>query len=145
MDLMTGLAAAGQALEIAKKLREFDKELKNAEFKLQIADLYTNLAEVKIALADAQTALQAKDAEIAELKAVKALKMQTVEVGGFNYGIAKDGSVLKKPFCPICEQAGGFQIPISNGLRGHDLCPKCNGVFDARKTNLPSGYTLAKS
>lgn len=142
MDIVAGISAAAQALDIAKKLREFDQDFKGAEYKLQIAELYTALAEVKIALADAQSEIQAKQAQIERLEAVTANRMRTIRVQGFNYGIGEDGRPLGKPFCPVCEQTSGMQIQISDGLAGHDLCPKCQGIFDARKTNLPSGFVM---
>ena len=39
MDMVTGIAPY-QALNIAKQLKEFEREFKDAEFKLKIADLY---------------------------------------------------------------------------------------------------------
>lgn len=142
MDIITGLAAASQALEIAKKLRELDQDFKASEFKLQIAELYGNLADVKIALADAKTALQEKDREIERLKQVDDGKLKTIRIGNYNFGIGEDGKPLSKAFCPACEQSNGAQIPISRGLSGHDFCPKCQGVYDARATNLPVGFKV---
>ncbi|PDT24465.1 hypothetical protein [Rhizobium hidalgonense] len=142
MDIMMGLAAATQALDIAKKLREFDQDFKASEFRLQIAELYGNLADVKIALADAKAALQEKDQEIERLKRVNEGKLKTIRIGNYNFGIGEDGKPLSKAFCPACEQSNGAQIPISRGLSGHDLCPKCQGVYDARATNLPVGFKM---
>ena len=65
---MAGISAVSQALDIAKKLKEFEKQFNDAEFKLQIAELYSALADAKISLADAQSVLSAKDEEIKKLR-----------------------------------------------------------------------------
>lgn len=68
MDIMTGLAAAAQAVDITKKLRDLSAELDTATYRAQIAELYSNLADVKIALSDAKEALHERDQEIRRLK-----------------------------------------------------------------------------
>lgn len=142
VDIAAGLAAVGQALSIAKTLREMEKSVSEAEFKLQIADLYTSLSDAKIALADAREALQAKDAEIGKLKSVADNRVKTIRVGQFNYGMGSDGRPFSLPFCPACEQTNGMQVPISRGIGGHNICPKCKGVYSARDTMLPMGFTV---
>ncbi|RWI14450.1 MAG: hypothetical protein EOQ92_28880 [Mesorhizobium sp.] len=68
MDIVGGLAAVGQALDIARQLREFDKSFSDAEFKLKVAELYSALSDTKMALADAREAIQERDSEIRRLK-----------------------------------------------------------------------------
>jgi hypothetical protein len=51
MDIMTGLSAVAQALNVANWLRGIEKEFDAAEFKIKIADLYSALADAKVALA----------------------------------------------------------------------------------------------
>jgi hypothetical protein len=55
MDIMTGLSAVTQALNVANWLRGIEKEFDVAEFKLKMAELYSSLADAKLALADAKT------------------------------------------------------------------------------------------
>lgn len=83
MDLLTGLSAASQALNIVKELREIDKNVDEATFKLKIADLMIALADTKEALANAKKSMSEKDTIIHELK-------QTIS--GFTIG----------NLCPIC-------------------------------------------
>ncbi len=141
MDIVGSLAVAGQALDIVKKLREIDDDLKSAEVKLQLADLYGKLAEVRMALADAQTELRAKDAEIAKLKEVNDGKLKTFMHNGYRFGVDEAGNPLARAFCPAC-LANGQQIIISRGLGGHDLCPKCSGTYSSRDVTLPPGFKL---
>ncbi|RWK90833.1 MAG: hypothetical protein EOR53_30045 [Mesorhizobium sp.] len=42
MDIVVRLAAVGQAFDIARQLREFEKSFSDAEFKLKITELYCN-------------------------------------------------------------------------------------------------------
>jgi hypothetical protein len=141
MDLISGISAASQALDLVKKLREIDADLKGAEAKLKLADLYGMLADVKIALADAQTELKAKDAEIAHLKEVNEGKLKTFMRNGYKFGIGDDGIPLPRAFCPAC-LANGQQIMISEGIGGHDLCPKCEGIYSESDVKLPAGFRL---
>jgi len=67
MDIMTGISAVAQALNIVKSLREVEKGFDAAEFKLKIAELNSTLADAK--LADAKTEIDSKQAEIAALDA----------------------------------------------------------------------------
>lgn len=69
MDLMTGLAAAAQALDITKKLRDLSADLDTATYRAQIAELYTALADVKMALSDAKEAIHERDQKIRKLEA----------------------------------------------------------------------------
>lgn len=141
MDIIGAISIAGQALDIVKKLRELDGDLKASEAKLQLADLYGKLADVKIALADAQTEISGKTAEIAKLKEVNEGKLKTFTRNGYKFGIDENGHPLKKAFCPACI-ANGDQIMISGGLGDHDLCPKCHGVYVASDVTLPFGFKL---
>lgn len=137
MDIISGLAAASQALDIAKRIKDINDGLKDAELKLQIAELYEKLADVKIAFADAKIALQEKDAEINGLKAHTLNTIPTKRFGAYEFGIKEDGSLFDLPFCPNCIQTSGKQISITRGVGGHNLCPACKAVYNARETNAP--------
>lgn len=133
VDIMTGLAAAGQALDIAKKLKELEKNFDSATFRLEIAELMTALADTKIALAEARATLSEKDAEIARLTAVVENKAPVVFYQGFNFGITPDGQSMGKPFCPACEKTKGTQIQIAELMDEHHQCPICQALY----TNPP--------
>ncbi|TIP57028.1 MAG: hypothetical protein E5X56_21845 [Mesorhizobium sp.] len=143
MDIVVRLAAVGQAFDIARQLREFEKSFSDAEFKLKITELYSALSDTKMALADAREAIQERDSEIKRLKVLADSKVRTVRVGQYNYGITPDGKPSSLPFCPTCEQTQALQIQISHGLGGHNLCPKCKGIYNARDTALPVGFQNA--
>lgn len=134
MDIISGLAAASQALDVAKKLRQFEKSFDEAEFKLQIAELYTALSEVKIALADAKETIAEKDAEIRRLTEIQSGKLPVVRRDGFSFGI-ENGRVLRMPFCPTCEQAGAQNL-LSSPIKGKFYCTACQR-FEARIPTPP--------
>lgn len=69
MDIMSALATAGQAIKIAKDLRDIERDMDSASYKAKAAELYGNLADLKMALSDAKEALHEKDGEIKKLKA----------------------------------------------------------------------------
>ncbi|WP_299941165.1 hypothetical protein [uncultured Nitratireductor sp.] len=124
MDIISGLAAASQALDVAKKLRQFEKSFDEAEFKLQIAELYTALSEVKIALADAKETIAEKDAEIRRLTEIQLGNLKVVRRDGFPFGV-ENGKVLPIPFCPTCEQAGTQNL-FSSPIKGKFYCSVCH-------------------
>ena len=140
MDIIAGLSAVSQALDITKKIRELDQDLSSAEFKLQIAELYSALADTKIALSEAQETIATQEKEIKELKTLEEQNMKTVRYEGFNFGIDDDGRSIGRPFCPICEKTKGLQVQIMRGTARHDLCPSCKGVFSDYPWQLPSDH-----
>lgn len=68
MDLMSGLAAASQAIQIAKDLRSIDRTVDEAAFKLPIAELTEKLADTKMALSAAKELTANRDARIRALE-----------------------------------------------------------------------------
>lgn len=144
MDIMTGLTAISQALDITKKIRDLDGQLSDAEFKMQIADLYVSLSDAKIALADAKQTLAERDAEIASLKTHSVGKMRTVSHRGYNFGIDENGKSIGRPFCPVCEKKENMQVQISRGTSKHDLCPSCKAVYGSNgyPWRLPNDFQI---
>ncbi len=67
-EIVTGLAAANQAVGLVKELREIDRSVDEAGFKLKLADLTQLLADAKIALSEANLALNEKDTKIRQLQ-----------------------------------------------------------------------------
>lgn len=142
VDVVAGLAAMAQAIDIVKSIREMDKSLDDAQVKLRMAELYSALTDAKMALADAKMDLQAKDAEIARLKEVVADRVPTIRIGEFNFGVGLTGEVYRWAFCNTCEQTSGLQIIVAPGPGGRNICPKCKGVYDGRATSKPAGFKL---
>jgi hypothetical protein len=83
MDIPAAFSAIGQAITVAKSLRDIDRSMDAATYKLKIAELSGGLADVKIALSDAALSLQDKDTTIRRLQD---------EIDGLKKG----------EFCPIC-------------------------------------------
>jgi hypothetical protein len=102
MDWAVALAAAGQAVSIAKDLREIGKGLGEAETKLKLAELYTNLGDVKMALVDAQTEMRENDREIDDLRKSFELRATLVERGDFKFFAGPDGRAKGMAICPRC-------------------------------------------
>jgi DNA repair exonuclease SbcCD ATPase subunit len=68
MDLISGIAAATQAVQLVKELKAIDRSVDEATFKNMLADLTLALADTKIALSEARVALADREAENADLK-----------------------------------------------------------------------------
>jgi hypothetical protein len=130
MDIMTGISAVAQALNVANWLRGIEKEFDAAEFKIKIADLYSALADAKVALADAKTEMDSKQAEIADLVAQFQVRADTVSSNGYKYERGPDGRPVGYPFCPVCESNGKMTRTTFTGkVRGEVGCPRCKAVY----------------
>lgn len=104
MDIMSALASVGQAIKIAKDLREIERDMDSASYKAKAADLYSNLADLKMALTDAKEELHEKDTVIKKLQA----EIDTLKSG---------------ETCPLCG-VGRLQVTASRadptfGVFGH--------------------------
>lgn len=141
MDVMAGLSAVSTALDIAKKLKEFDKRLGDAEFKLRISELMMSLADAKVALSEAKLSLLAKNEEIASLKKKDRARFRTVSYRGYSFGIDDSGKSIGRPFCPVCE-ARGLQIQLTRVTSTKDLCPSCKAPYGGHPYMLPSDFVI---
>jgi hypothetical protein len=101
MDIMTGLSAIGQALNVVKSLREIEKGFDAAEFKLKIAELNSALADAKVALADAKAEMDSKQAEIEALLAQFQVRAAAVEYNGYKYEEGPEGRPVGYPYCGL--------------------------------------------
>jgi Zn finger protein HypA/HybF involved in hydrogenase expression len=126
MDFAVGLAAAAQALNVVKQIRDIDNAMSVAELKAKMADLYGKLADVRMALTDAQEEVRAKDAEIAALKKRQIEAKPMIEAHGFQHEEV-DGKPKGLPFCPNC-LLEGIQIRPVKVLHAFQ-CPKCKAHF----------------
>lgn len=107
MDFMGAISLATRSLELAKAIKDIDKQLGEAELKAKSAELLSNLADVKVALVDARDALDQKEREIARLKAAFQLREDCLRHGSFLYAKKPGGSPSGHPYCPRCEQVDG--------------------------------------
>ena len=132
VDIAGTLAVVGQAIGIAKDLREIDKSLDSSEFKAKMAELYSSLADVKMALADAQEDLWAKDKIIADLRSNFQRKIDLVDYRGYKYSRDLNGKPQGEPFCPRCEQNLGrfYRLAHGTGNYGQLRCPECRSDYN---------------
>ena len=128
MDLISGISAATQAVQLVKELRSIDRSVDEASFKLKLADLMVAQADTKIALSEAREFLSEKDAEIRELK----LRLDVVNSG---------------EACPIC-QLGRLKVTASHlhpvfGTFGHQertlTCTNADCGHSEKRKYDPSG------
>ncbi len=68
MDILTGIAAAKSALEVAGALRKTEKQLDAAVLRSQLGDIIEKLTDTRLALVEARDTLAEKDALIGKLK-----------------------------------------------------------------------------
>lgn len=143
MDLMAGIAAATQALGIAKALRAVEKSYDQATYKAQMTDLVDALTDAKLALAQAREDMAEKNAEIERLKRSFEKAASLVKGDGdYNFLTAEDGSPIGYPVCPKCEQVDGRVIQLKEA--GNFLaarCPACDKTFTPVTCYLPGGDT----
>jgi hypothetical protein len=136
VDIVAGLAAAGQALKIVKELNEVDRQLDQATLKLRIAELSGSLATAQIALADAQQALRGKDDEIATLRRNFQDARELVEYDGFWFRSGADGKPRGRPYCPKCYRRGVLSLTVFTLKEGRPYdCPECGGSY--QMTSFP--------
>ena len=133
MDLAAALSVLGQAIGLAKDLKEIDAGFNLAAMKANAADLYGSLADVKMALTDARDDLREKDDEIVRLRSAFAFGGTLVEYHGYKYEAKADGSPRGTPYCPRCEQNLGryYRLTPSTKLheRGDSECPECKSQY----------------
>ena len=102
MDIITGIAAAKGAIEIANELRSIDKEIDKADLKLRIVALIDSILDTKEALQDAKEREFTLKEEIRSLKETLEDRRRFEDEGGFLYEIADDGSRIGEPYCNQC-------------------------------------------
>lgn len=131
MEILTGIAAAKEALEIAKALKGIEKSYDEAALKARLAELISALADAKMALVDAKEELAKREEEINSLKA--AFEQRTkllVADGGYKYFTSTGGNLTGFPICPSCELDGKIVQLKQSGASVVALCPKCKSDFN---------------
>lgn len=141
MDITGGIAAATQALGIAKALRGIEKEYDAATYKAQIVDLINSLTDAKLALSDAKDGIAERDREIERLRANFDAKSALVKgQGDYNYLTDDNGKRVGYPVCPKCEQVEGRVIQLKeHEFSGKSRCPACLEVYHPVISYLPQG------
>ena len=141
MDIVGGIAAASQALGIAKALRGIEKDYDAATYKAQIADLINALTDARIALADAKEVMADRDKEVERLKSNFAVKATLVKADGdYEFFADEDGNPVGYPTCPTCQPVRGLVVQLKQ--KGHSQsawCPVCSNSFGPVECFLPKG------
>ncbi|MGX5776982.1 hypothetical protein [Methylorubrum zatmanii] len=133
MDVMAGIAAASQALKMAREIREVSKDFENADLKSKIVTLVESLSDAKLALIDAKEELQNAKSEAEELRAKLAFKTDsTVRRNGLIYERYEDGKLSYLPFCPKCYEEGKFIKIVQEMNAHHAKCPNCGVAYATR-------------
>jgi predicted nucleic acid-binding Zn-ribbon protein len=102
MDLMMGLSAIKQTLEITKELRSVDKKIEDAELKLRLAEIVDKLLDAKKALIDAQEREVELRKEIGDLQSKQAMKAKLRDNNGLLFEIDDEGRNIGEPYCNLC-------------------------------------------
>lgn len=146
MDLISGIGAAKHALDIAKALKNVEKNYDDATFKIQIIDLISALTDARLALAEAKEEMAARDHEIERLKNAFAVKGELVKGDGdYRYFVSGDGLPSGYPICPSCDQVEGRIIQLKQKVHYYiGSCPSCDKEFSPVTCYLPDGDTAAK-
>ncbi|EGQ8102542.1 TPA: hypothetical protein ACN33E_002860 [Vibrio parahaemolyticus] len=124
------LGSIGQAIGLAKRLREISKNIEDAEFKNLLADLNLELADTKLALADVMEQNFQLKAEVNELKNSQGSNLNKLVFKGFAYYTQDEDG----PFCSACYEVRNQQIRLSKVTGafttfGHHKCPSCNEYY----------------
>lgn len=141
MDIMSGIAAATQAIEIAKTLRGIEKEYDAATYRAQIAELIDSLTDAKLALSDAKETIAHRNGEIERLKASFQTRAKlTKGEGDYDFMADEHGKPLGYPVCPKCENIEGRVVQLKeHELSGTGRCPVCASIFRPVVCYLPQG------
>ncbi len=130
MDIVGGIAAASQALGIAKALRGIEKDYDAAAYKAQIVELIDALSNAKLALVDARENATDLENEIGRLRAAFEAKGALVKgEGDYSYFAGEDGKPLGFPICPSCDANGKIIQLKQDGAPNKAICPSCDKSF----------------
>lgn len=139
MEILAGIAAAKNALDIAKALRGIEKSFDEATLKAQLAELISALADAKMAMVDAKESLAEKDREIEALKISFQTKSGLIRADGdYLYFPGPNDKPLGFPICPSCEADGTIIQLKQNGPANKCQCPKCKTEFCPVTCYLPA-------
>lgn len=127
VDIIGGMAAAGNALQIAKTLRQIDKGFDSATLRAKIAELIEALSDTKLALVEAREAMADQETEIARLKAAfQEHRLLVSGEGDYKFVLNDQGERAGYPVCPRCESLDGRIIQLKQSVQlDAGKCPAC--------------------
>ena len=139
MDIGAGIAAATQALGIAKALRTIEKSYDEATYKAQMSELICALSDAKLSLSEAREELAEKDKEIERLKASFEVRESLVKgPGDYKFFTDSDGHPVGFPICPRCEAADGRIVQLKqDNVIIQAKCPVCSTPYRPVECFLP--------
>lgn len=130
MDIVGGIAAASQALGIAKALRGIEKDYDAATYKAQVVELIDALSNAKLALIDARENTAELEKEIGRLRAdFEARGALIKSEGDYSYFPDDDGKPVGFPICPSCDANGRITQLKQDGPPNKASCPTCDKSF----------------
>jgi hypothetical protein len=114
------------SIDIARKLRDVNEQVKNVDFKSLLADLQEKLADSKlevVALKEQLADLSRKNVELSAIVEVRSSEQPEPMKGGYRLGD-------KGPFCVACFETQGKKVllPPASGIHAHFgqwYCPVC--------------------
>ena len=130
MEILTGIAAAKQALDIARGMRSLEQSFDQATMKSKLVDLIDALSDAKLALIDAKETLAERDRELSILKANFEISGALVKADGeYEYFTGENGKPFGFPVCPSCRLEGSMIQLKQDGASFDAKCPKCKSKF----------------
>jgi hypothetical protein len=132
MDIMMGLSAIKQTLDITKDLREIDGKINVADLKLRLSDMVERLLEAREALYDAKERERELLEKIAQLEAVLNKKPRLQDERGLLFEVDEDGARVGEPYCNHCyvKEERLFRLVSDNFAGGFGYqCHNCKQVF----------------
>lgn len=130
MDIASGIAAATNALGIAKALRDVEKSYDAVTYKQQVVELFDALSDTKLALIEAKEANHQLGDELERLKRTMKRAQSLVEGdGGYQYAKDENDEMDGYPFCPKCLHGGALSQLKQNVVVDAAKCPVCDREF----------------
>jgi len=132
MDIMAGIVAATQAIDIAKALRSVERTYDAVSLKAEISDLMDKLLDAKAALQDARQELGEKESRIAALIAANHARAECVTVRGMRFrpSSARPGEPQGSPYCIRCDEIDGLLVTTVDRVQGGGVvCPECDKIY----------------
>ena len=143
MDIISGLAAIKQTLDITKDLRNIDARISDAEYKLRLADLVELLLEAREALQDAKERERLLNEEVAKLKGKLDRKPLLRDRDGLLFEINESGAQVGDPFCNQCfvKEDKLYRLQYGPHNFGSHKCSNCKEIYGKRGNNFSSELT----
>ena len=118
-------SALNNSIDLAKRLREISKNIKDAEFNQVLADLYNQLADVKIQMANLKEQVADLKEENHALKTAQPENKQKPKLVRSCYVF--DGE--EGEYCTGCFDSQGKKIQVVRVLNRVFKCPVCENSF----------------